>query len=66
MKEFECSTCSERWNGAYNNDGRCVTCGGVVTEIEPLTTWRVILHDHKLLVLMAGTVMSVVIAIANF
>lgn len=39
MKQLECSTC-DNWNGAYNDDGRCVTCGGVVTEIEPFTVGR--------------------------
>lgn len=30
MNEFYCDTCREQWTGAYNSDGRCVTCGSSV------------------------------------
>lgn len=37
MSELECRTCGSKWNGCYNMDGRCVTCGEQVKAKEP---WR--------------------------
>lgn len=37
MTDFECRTCGPKWNGCYNLDGRCVTCGEPVKAKE---RWR--------------------------
>lgn len=34
MSDFECRTCGEAWNGAYNCDHRCTTCGDPIYALD--------------------------------
>nr|WP_299241489.1 hypothetical protein [uncultured Halomonas sp.] len=34
MSEFECRNCGEGWNGAYNCEHRCTTCGAPLSAVD--------------------------------